>query len=208
MFSLLLAASLSVSAPQDNLCSDPRNCREVGDVEVQVGRQMMGFSVNDTVPFVSEDGLTLFVGESVVVLVADDGTLTVQSNGPAADIVTPEKLALAAAEMDAAFAGTGRDVAPASVNPVADGRPDRGLRISLMQVPGSEETVLLVENGDNRQIDYQAYMQVPGGNGAQYTTTCEVMPNLMVMEHWPHPIAIIHLSRFQEMPATGGTACD
>lgn len=210
MIALLLAAGLLAGDPEPgtNLCADPRNCREVGQVAIQVGTQTLAADINETIPFVSEDGLSLFVGESVVVIVGDEGELTVESHGPAAEIITEDKLMQAAAEMNAAMAASGLDVAPSTIDPIASGRPQNRVRLSMMQLPGSEETVLLVENGYGRRFDYQAFMQVPGRRGPEYTTTCELVPDFMVLEHWPHAIAVITVTELTEVTPSREIVCD
>ena len=210
MISLLLAASLMTAQtqPSVNLCADARNCRDVGQVAIQLDDRVVTANINDNLPFVTQDGLQLFLGESVVLEVSEAGALTVESHSPANEVITPAKLSRAVAEMNAAMAASGQDVAPSTIDPVPDGRPANRLRVSLMQVPGSVDTVLLVENGYDRQIDYRAQMQVPGQRGLQYTTTCELFPRLMVLEHWPHPVAVINLGSFRTVPTTGTMTCD
>ncbi len=198
----------SDAEPAAGLCAEPTNCREVGRVTFRANGMTFNADINDTVPFVSPDGLILFVGESVVVEVGENGELEVESHGPASDIITPEKLTLAAEEMRAALAAMGGDVTPGTVDPVADGRPENRLRLSLMQLPGMEETVLLVENGYGRRFDYRAVMQVPGAEQPEYTTTCELIPEFMVLEHWPHAIGAITLSDFRSVPVSRSIVCD
>lgn len=208
MLAELAALSLLTTTQDLNLCADARNCREVGVVEIRSGGQTLSAPINDLLPFVAQNGLTLFAGESVVVTVSEAGEVTVESHGPAAEIITPQKLQRAVAEMHAAIAASGQDTSAGTINPVPGDRPVGRLRISLMQAPGSEETVLLVENGYDRQIDYRAFMQVPGRGGPAYTTSCEIIPNLMVLEHWPHPIAVITLNDFRDVASGGSVACD
>jgi hypothetical protein len=159
-------------------------------------------------PFVTEHGLQLFPGESVVVAVAEDGRLTVESHGPAQDVITPQKLTQAVNEMNARMQASGGDTAPGTINPVGEQRPQDRLRISMLQVPGGEDTVVLIENGYGRQIDYRAVMQVPGRSQPEATTACEVLPSLMALEHWPHPIAVVVLGRFRFVPESRELVCD
>lgn len=210
MISLLLAMSLMTApAPAEtNLCADPRNCRYVEQVEIRSGRETQTYPVGSDLPFVTPEGLQLFPGESVVVSLSADGHLTVESHGRAEDIVTPQKLNQAIAEMNDYLAQAGGEVAPGYVDPVLNERPQNRLRISMLQPQGSDETVLLIENGYRDQIDYRAFM--PGSDQAQpeYTTTCELLPNFMAFEHWPHPILVLLLRDFRVVPNNSEAICD
>lgn len=210
MISLLFAAGLVAVGFQDetDLCVDARNCRYVGSVDVQVDDRMLRADINSSVPFVAEDGLTLFVGESVVLALAADGQVVVESHSPASEVITDELLQHGAAVVAEAGQAALDGAVPASgPRPLGAGPVDR-LRISFSQVPGSDETILLVENGYGRRIDYRAIMQVPGAPGPQATTACQVLPNLMGIEHWPHAIGVITLSNFHVAPDGGQLACD
>ncbi|WP_282009819.1 hypothetical protein [Brevundimonas aveniformis] len=209
MISLLLAASLMTVQPPSgiNLCADPRNCRDVDQVQFRWGGRTRSVPINSSLPFVTESGIQLLVGESVVLIVSESGQLTVESHGAASDVVTPAKLSQAVEEMRADMAASGLDISGTN-RPPTDDRPMDRVRLSMIQVPGGDETVLLVENGYGFRLDYAAHMQVPNQSGAPYTTTCEVMPGRMVMEHWPHPIMMINLSNFRVVEDTDAMTCD
>lgn len=210
LISLLFTAGLLAFGFQDeaNLCVDARNCRYIGTVDVQVDDRMLRADINSSVPFVSDDGLTLFVGESVVLALGADGQVIVESHRPASEVITDELLQHGAAVVaEAGQAALDGAVPSSGPRPLNAGPADR-LRISFSQVPGSDETILLVENGYGRRIDYRAIMQVPGASGPQATTGCQVLPNLNGIEHWPHAIGVITLSDFHVAPDGGQLACD
>jgi hypothetical protein len=210
MIALLMAVSLLAGQeqPEENLCADARNCRLVEEVEIRAGGRTLTVPIDEEIPFVSQDGLQLFPGESVVVAISEDGRATVESHGPAQDIITPQKLRRAINEMNAHMQSSGSDVAPGTIDPISEQRPQGRLRISMLQVPGSEDTVVLIENGYGRQIDYTAVMQVPGRQQPESTTVCEILPRLMALEHWPHPIVVIVLDDFRFVPESDELVCD
>ena len=68
--------------------------------------------------------------------------------------------------------------------------------------------MLLIENGYGEKLGLRARMQRPFGQAFQETTTCEILPNLPSVEHWPEPIIIIQLSDFEFSHDDRRVACD
>lgn len=57
---------------------------------------------------------------------------------------------------------------------------------------GGSHTMLQVENGYPQSFNYRARMTV--GRRAASTSTCTAMPQVMVLESWPHRIDRLELS--------------
>jgi hypothetical protein len=57
---------------------------------------------------------------------------------------------------------------------------------------GGAHTMLQVENGYPQSFNYRARLTV--GSRAASTSTCTAMPQVMVLESWPHPIDRLELS--------------
>lgn len=208
MLGLIFAVALAAIQPAEpDHCADPRNCRFIEDIKVRVGGQTYTIGAGIDLPFVVDGGITLALGESVVVTVGEDGALSVESRADAEDVADIAQAALVAAAMTASGA-TEEEAIPLTEGVPVSGAPAGRLRLTFFQLEESDETLLIAENGYGRPLDYQAYMQVPTSENAAYTTVCHLMPSLPSVEHWPHAIILIRLERFTWVPATAGVVCD
>src|SRR5687767_7403639 len=62
-----------------------------------------------------------------------------------------------------------------------------GVRLKFMEMEGVGGPILMVENGYDRPVDYEARMFNEKGDSAK-TSICTVLPHIFVSESWPHPI--------------------
>ena len=211
MIALFLAVAMFGGDPQPetNWCADPRNCRYVEEIPVRIGDEMFAMRINAEMPFVTpQEGLTIMLGESVVIRV-DDDLPVVESSGPASEVVN-QRAAQQAAEMLANPGPVDESRAIPMTGPtltVQDATADR-VRLTFFQVEGSDETMLIIQNGYAEKLGLSAHMQTPLGEGREYTTTCDILPRLLSLEHWPEPIVFIQLSDFAFSPDDRRVACD
>lgn len=105
---------------------------------------------------------------------------------------------LASGAYDDAIGKTAHDVsAPEGSAPLAPIQP-YALRLRFVTLPGTDHSVLLIENGYDRAFGYRATMHVRGRESP--TDVCLVQPHLRGIEHWPYAIESIDLSSFRLVP--------
>jgi|GEM_PF-853336 hypothetical protein len=211
MIALLMAVSLlgGQEQPQENLCVDARNCRYVGMVEVRANGETLAMRANAELPFVTpQEGLTIMLGESVVIRV-EDGRPVVESTSPASEVADALLAAEAADEMLNSGPVDESVAVPimGTQSPVQAAPPGR-VRMTFFQIEGSEDTMLIIENGYAEKLSLRAHMQTPFQEGRQYTTTCDILPIHPSLEHWPEPIVFIQLSDFEFSDDDRRVACD
>lgn len=197
----LALALMGFSGPQDDPCAArPADCRMVA-FDVRVGDQSHPFSLAKPQPWVVDGRLLIFPGESVVLSVAADGGLSVISGGRA-DAVLPDANADA---MIGVFAPggegenvTGDQAVPSSNGPKLVEPSPKTVRVTFRQAASGEDMLLVIQNGYDDALTYNAGMMVRGREGAQWSATsvCTVLPGIYAFEHWPHPMFGLSLGGF------------
>lgn len=64
---------------------------------------------------------------------------------------------------------------------------------------GDNGTLMKIESGHDRWLDYQAIMMTPGGRPAR-TSVCTVMAGKLGFEQWGDPIVYLALANFTAVP--------
>jgi hypothetical protein len=109
---------------------------------------------------------------------------------------------LASGAYDDAIGKTGHNIStPDDSEPLAPIQPNV-LRLRFVNLPGTDHSVLLVENGYDRAFGYRAVMHVRGHGSP--TDVCLVRSHLRGIEHWPYAIESIDLSSFRLVPWRDG----
>lgn len=76
------------------------------------------------------------------------------------------------------------------------------MRVTLRPLMG---TTMIITNNSNYDYAYRATLVLPDGNNGA-TKSCAVPANgKLAIEHWPRPVAAVHLSDFKRAPA--GSLC-
>lgn len=202
IFALLTAAPAVQDAPVNPICeANASLCRVVPPFNIRVGETSYPIAPTGLRPWVEEDRLTIFPGESVVLVVAADGSLQVESVARAEIILKDEVIT----DLTSVFApgGAGENATESDVIPRKGAVdivavPANRLRVTFRQAVEAEEMVLVIQNGFADPVLYNAGMLTPdrGQQNWAATSVCTIMPNLMAFEHWPHPILALSLGDF------------
>lgn len=202
LFALTAAAAAFQDGPDDPVCAaDASLCRVVRPFDIRVGATVHPVAPTGLRPWIQEGRLTLFPGESVVLVVASDGALAVESVARAEDILKDDALNELAAVFGPGGAGehaTEDEVVPGKTAPDMAVPPANRLRITFRQTADGDDMMLVVQNGFGDPVLYNAGMLVPGQGGPSWSATsvCTVMPGILAFEHWPHPILAVSLGDF------------
>ena len=184
--------------PPEACVERPALCRALQEYDLQADGRSVIVQGGVLVPWLDDDDLTLFVGESVV--------LDVEAPKPAvisfgrADAVLDDAMTRTLTQ---AVAGTGDELPREHTGEhlVLDG-PSTRLRLSFRQALGAEDMLLTVENGYEGMLTYEAAMMIIGEQGGQWvrTSVCTVPPGIYTLEHWPHAIVALSLSNIRVGP--------
>jgi hypothetical protein len=136
-----------------------------------------------------------------VVRRAGDGSLVVESLGPAQPLADFDQRALremAAVELPAGTLAPAMPMHDEAARKAAVA-PDR-LRITLREVAarGAHDTLLVLENGYGEALRYTATLH--RGDRAAPTDVCLVLPGKRGYEYWPYPIDRIDLRALRLVP--------
>lgn len=175
---LLTLAAAGQSAPQ-NPCAQPDACRRVESVRIETpaGKEIT-IPVNQTLPWIAEDNLLLFPGDSVTVRLIDrDGALVPQlvRGGAASATTTP-----------------GEGEIRVTVMPY-----NKGNLIMSVQSRRSDTldyAAIIVSPGAKPR--------------PQPTSVCSLMPGITVFESWTQPIQQIALTGFRPTTEPGCKTID
>lgn len=156
-------------------------------------------------PAAPADALRLTPGEAVTLQFDSDmATVTITERGPGqlsqSDADSAQRLA--AGEYGNA---TGRDYATVPVRPGEAPPPPvapNAVRLTFVELQGTNQSVLLIENGYDLALNYRARMSASGHD--QPTDVCQVAPNHRGFENWPYHIDQLDLSSFRLTPFTTG----
>lgn len=87
--------------------------------------------------------------------------------------------------------------------------PANVMVLSYGQVNGKPDTMLQMTHNLSRNIKFDAIMAVFGPEGyvQRSTTSCPVRPNVLGVEHWPHPIGPMILAKARLMPDGANMSC-
>ena len=131
--------------------------------------------------------IPLAPGESVVIHVDAANTVTVVSRGPAK--LGDYDRAVIAEAVKGSYADAPSD-APVTAK-VSDAMPDPPsiptgqIRYTLVTIPG-DQRMLIIENGYDRALQYQARLHANGRTGL--ANVCLVKPVRGTYEHWPFKV--------------------
>lgn len=147
------------------------------------------------------NGVSVALGDAVTVQLEEGGSAVVIARQPAG-LLTDTEIAMIQhlAQLPYDVAG-GPNAAPVNQ---PEGMPElrdvpRGqVHIRFAQVPGTEQVVLLIENGYGQAFVYRATQHVDGA--ASPTDVCSVRPNFRAFEHWPYVIQQIDLTAISLEP--------
>jgi len=212
----LLTATLVGQDPQVNaICeTNASSCRVVPPFNIRMGETSYPIAPSGLRPWVEGGRLTIFPGESVVLVVAADGSLEVESVAHAEVILKDEVIS----ELTAVFApgGAGENATESDVIPRKGAVdiaavPANRLRVTFRQEAEGEEMLLVIQNGFDDPVLYNAGMLVPSQGQPTWveTSVCTIMPNLMAFEHWPHPMLALSLGDFhiEKSPTPASYRC-
>ncbi|MFN3669218.1 MAG: hypothetical protein ACK4VY_07895 [Brevundimonas sp.] len=198
----LLTAVPAVQDPQVNpICeANASLCRVVPPFNIRAGGTSYPITPSGLRPWVEEDRLTIFPGESVVLVVAANGSLEVESVARAEGILKDEVIT----RLTAVFApgGPGENATESDVIPGKEAVdivavPANRLRVTFRQEAEGEEMLLVIQNGFDDPVLYNAGMLVPDqGQTWTATSVCTIVEKRMAFEHWPHPILALSLGDF------------
>jgi hypothetical protein len=202
MVALLTAALAGQDSPVNPICeADPSVCRVVPPFNIRLGETSYPITPSGLRPWVEEDRLMIFPGESVVLAVSADGSLVVETVDRAEGILKDEVIS----DLTAVFApgGAGENATESDVIPRKGAVdivavPANRLRVTFRQEAEGEDMLLVIQNGFDDPVLYNAGMLVPeqGQQTWAATSVCTIMPKLMAFEHWPHPILALSLGDF------------
>ncbi|MDQ0465988.1 hypothetical protein QO010_003781 [Caulobacter ginsengisoli] len=212
LMSAALTNPMPPPAPKADPCAVAGACRHVGEFNLTLEPgQVDRVKVDDDIPWIDEDGdILLFPGEMLVIrLETVDGEVRpvmvragrasdVDMASAESDLLKQFAKPLDPGDQDLFFMGEGSKVPPSEPGVI---------KLVFKQAAGQRDTMLLMLNGYDRWVDYQAVMVTPDGR-QQSTTVCQVMDRRAGFEHWPHPIVMIRLSRFELVKAPSSVACD
>lgn len=135
----------------------------------------------------------------------DEGGGALLMETSAAPEMTPFELSVSRDFVRGAFDhAIGDTVAPITTakRPEAEEVQPHMVRLKFVQIPDTDHTLLLIENGYGQGLRYRAVMHVDGEG--ERTDVCLVMPNLRSLEHWPYGVDAIELSDFHLLPWRDG----
>src|SRR5262245_11531834 len=135
----------------------------------------------------------------------DEGGGALLMETSAAPPMTPFELSVARDFVRGVFDhAVGDTVAPITTakRPEAEAVQPHMVRLKFVQIPDTDHSLLLIENGYGQGIRYTAVMQIDGQG--EHTDVCLVMPNLRSLEHWPYRVDAIDLSDFRLQPWRDG----
>lgn len=215
IFALLSVAPAVQDPPVSSICeANASLCRVVPPFNIRAGGTSYPITPSGLRPWVEEDRLTIFPGESVVLVVSADGSLEVESVARAEGVLKDEVIS----ELTSVFApgGAGENATESDVIPRKGAVdivavPGNRLRVTFRQEAEGEEMLLVIQNGFDDPVLYNAGMLVPerGQQSWAATSVCTIMPNLMAFEHWPHPILALSLGDFhvEKTPTPASYRC-
>ncbi len=198
----LMVAAQPPAMPAPEACSAPGSCRYVRSLTLRTARGDVEVKVDEWVPYLRDGTLTLVPGETVVIALDGAGGALkpkLLSAGSAGDLprderdASTEQSVLALMDPDRERVGELRgkpgDIAAVRAAPGT-------VRLTFEQASGRQDTILHVDNGYDRALDYDARMTVSRA-GPVHTSICIVRPRLINLEAWPHPIVRIDLTNFR-----------
>lgn len=191
-------ASLALLAPAPALdCeTQPANCRMVS-FELQSGGEAIPISASVPLAWIEEGRLRIFPGETVVLARDDTGSWSVESSGAADGIVDDPAAAALAAIFNEGGEGedaTEDDVVSSTTGPRLELLGKDRLRITFRQAPALDDMVLIIQNGFDDPLYYNAHMLE--GESWEATSVCTVLPGIYAFEHWPYAIVALSLGDF------------
>lgn len=158
----------------------------------------------------AQDGVRVARGEDAAFTLGVEGTpshVTVRQAGA----LTPYEIAVGTefvrGDHKDAIGPNGIPARDDGTRPAAP-RPVAGMvRARFTTVPGTDHSLLVIENGYDRALVYKAVMF---RNGAHPTDVCLVMPGKVGLEHWPYPIDAIEMRANVLVPWTpaDGIRCE
>lgn len=198
----LSQTSLTPIAPTPCALAQP-NCRRIDFFDLRNAGGNLRVEINRDLNFITSGRLLLLPGESLVIKFDGDGAPVVQDSGLAAQRLPESFISGVTRQLAAAGSGTVDRGAAMELPAERD-----TVRLSFIQLPGSDATMLVAENGYGSVLTYAANMQLTNGQAAQ-TSTCPVLGGIFSVEHWPHPIASITLADLKLTPlsAAGELTC-
>lgn len=201
MLAILLSVMLldpTAAGPPEACVERPADCRTLQAYDLLADGRSVIIDGGPVFPWLDENDLTLFVGESVVLDVEGSKPVVI-SSGRADDVLDDAMTGM----LTRAIKGTGDELPREHTGDhlVLDG-PTARLRVSFRQAPGVEDMLLTVENGYEGMLTYEAVMMIIGEQGGEWvrTSVCTVPPGIYTLEHWPHAIVAVSLSNFQVGP--------
>lgn len=133
-------------------------------------------------------------GEAAMLRFDEGGAPLLVQQGPAGDLAPFADAAardLAGGAYDYAV-GDRYAPMPADKYPEAPSLEPSVVRISFMQAPTGDDTLLIVENGHDRALHYRVRIAVAGAE-PQPSDVCLVKPMGRTFEHWPYRIDRIEI---------------
>ena len=95
------------------------------------------------------------------------------------------------------------------------GQPARARKVAVTALPAPNQikvsvqpmmgTTMTVTNNSKFDYAYRALLVMPGGKAGAAKACAVPAGGRMAMEHWPKPVAAVHLSDFK--PAPAGSLC-
>lgn len=198
-----LATGASPPSPPPNPCTPKESCRYVESIALVRPGRVDQLKADFWAPYVEDGKLRVFLGETIVVRLVDDGkggkAPVVLSSGRARDL--PHGAGDKAAERKFTTMQTTDKQERLGVITSKDGpgpalKQDRDtLRFTLYQPEGGSVVVLRVDNGYDGRLTYRAAMSWGDGQDRP-TNVCPVraVPNY---ETWGDPIVSMRLSGFE-----------
>ena len=179
-------------------CEAPAVCRPAGDSTINMPDGSPA-PVRRSAPtaYISGDAITLMPGEVITLRLAPraDGSLQ-----PTLISVEAADMAALAPFLESNLRGLKCGAGPDNLYAVKGGQrfdtPPGVIRLTFIQAPGKPDSFLIVEDGYGAMwLRYHAFMVTPRGGRA--TDVCDVQAPRYGVEHWPHPILILQLSRLK-----------
>ncbi|MBB6185386.1 hypothetical protein [Oleiagrimonas soli] len=99
----------------------------------------------------------------------------------------------------------GTRVEPVRIVTTAD--PKRTLIIRFWNEPGTDDMYLTLHNPLPSTLRYHATMRRSGSYVYEATSVCDILSKRLAIEHWPYPIAALHLSGFSTTGSEDRVQC-
>jgi hypothetical protein len=210
MLGLLIVLGTVAAAPAKaplNTCIPKEACRYVGDVEVKTKAGSRTAQVGGWVPYIDNGVVDIFLGETVVIRVIDDGRggmKPVLAYGGRADQLPRDarddraQRQMSRTQQQSAKEEQLHVIHDDSGISAIDAQKDT-VRYTLTQVEDAAHTVVLqITNGYDHTIEYRAKTGYPDGQ-RQSTTVCPAIA-VTTMESWSDPVVEMDLSGFSLLP--------